>query len=202
MTAALDAEQRASLNALVWASIHDGLSRSAWSKELRADAPRLDLDASATFLGEPGATFVTLHRNAQLRGCIGTTRAYQPLGQDVVDHAFAAAFRDPRFDGLRPEELADLEIEISVLGAPRPIPAPDEQTLIEQLRVGVDGLILTAGHRSATFLPSVWEGLPDRRAFVSRLLIKAGFVAGTWPEGLRAQVYTVQKWPAPSPANA
>ena len=186
---------RTVLDAIAWAAIDDGLQRGAWLRSLGSkSAMRLQLEGLSGTLRAAGASFVTLQRNGQLRGCIGTTRPYQALAQDVADHAFAAAFSDPRFDGLRPNERDDLRIEISVLGPSQAVPADDEQTLCDQLEVGVHGLILVADGRGATFLPSVWESLPDKRDFIAALLRKAGAPAGRWPASVQARVYRVQKW--------
>ena len=199
----LKPEQRSVLDGLAWEAIRDGLARGAWLPELRAHrALQVPLEGAEPFLHKHAATFVTLHRKGELRGCIGTTRPYQPLGQDVVDHAFAAAFRDPRFPGLRPEELRGLKMEISVLGEPSAVPADDLAVLSKNLRQGVDGLILSAAGRSATFLPSVWDNVQDKEQFITALLRKAGIAPGAWPKGLKAHTYQVQKWPAFEPPQA
>lgn len=133
------------------------------------------------WLEEPGASFVTLTENGRLRGCIGTLEAYRPLGRDVVDHAVDAASRDPRFNPLTAAEYPLIDVEVSVLGKPEPIigsdgiPVRSRDELEAALRPGEDGLILTDPRgRRATFLPQVWEQLPDRHDFVSHLLAKAG----------------------------
>ncbi|MFP4132095.1 MAG: AmmeMemoRadiSam system protein A [Thiohalospira sp.] len=129
-------------------------------------------------LAEPGAAFVTLQREGRLRGCIGSLEAHRPLGEDVIANAQAAAFRDPRFPPLQPAELPGLHVEISVLSAPEPFPFTDETDLLARLQPGVDGLILEAdaGHRG-TFLPAVWESLPEPRDFLAELRRKAGLPA-------------------------
>ncbi|KAA8825014.1 AmmeMemoRadiSam system protein A [Bifidobacterium reuteri] len=133
------------------------------------------------WLEEPGASFVTLTENGRLRGCIGTLEAYRPLGRDVADHAVDAASRDPRFNPLTAAEYPLIDIEVSVLGKPEPIigsggiPVRSRDELESALRPGEDGLILTDRRgRRATFLPQVWEQLPDPHDFVSHLLAKAG----------------------------
>ena len=129
-------------------------------------------------LAEPGAAFVTLQRDGQLRGCIGSLEAYRPLGEDVIANARAAAFHDPRFPPLRPDELPGLHVEVSVLTAPEPFPFTDEADLLNRLQPGVDGLILEAGARHrGTFLPAVWESLPQPRTFLAELRRKAGLPA-------------------------
>lgn len=136
------------------------------------------------------ATFVTLHRNDELRGCIGTLSAEKPLVEDVAWHAFAAAFEDPRFPAFREAELEGLRIHISVLSPASPLPAASEEELLRVLRVGVDGLILRDGWHRATFLPVVWESLPDPRQFLAHLKVKAGLPPDYWSDTLRFERYT------------
>jgi AmmeMemoRadiSam system protein A len=144
-------------------------------------------------LAEPGAAFVTLERGGELRGCIGSVEARRPLAADVVDNARAAAFGDPRFPPLAPEELARLEIHISVLGQPRPLPASSEEELLAALRPGVDGLILEDGLRRATFLPAVWQSLPAPRDFLRQLKRKAGLAPDHWSGTIRFRRYEVEE---------
>lgn len=125
----------------------------------------------------PAATFVTLNADGRLRGCIGTLEARLPLIEDVALHAFEAAFRDPRFMPLTAEEYPGLEVHVSVLSPEEPIRFSDEPDLVRQLRPGVDGLVIAQGSRRATFLPSVWQNLPDPRDFLAQLKRKAG-IAG------------------------
>jgi len=131
-------------------------------------------------LREPGACFVTLTRNGNLRGCIGSPVAWRTLAEDVIDNAFKSAFRDPRFPPLRPEETEDLETSITVLTAPAPMRFADETDLIGQLRPGIDGLIIEDQGRTALFIPSVWEQLPDPRQFLTHLKCKAGMAPDYW----------------------
>lgn len=116
--------------------------------------------------------FVTLHLNAQLRGCMGSLEATQPLVCDVAKYAYLTAFSDPRFEPLRREEMEFIEIHISVLSPKRLIDFTDEQDLLSQLRVGVDGLVIESNGRRATFLPSVWASLPEPAEFLLRLKAK------------------------------
>ena len=126
-------------------------------------------------LRQDGAAFVTLNKRQSLRGCIGSIQAYRPLIEDVIHHAFDAAFKDPRFPPLLPEEVSDLTIEISVLTPPvRMENCQTYEDLLQQLQPGKDGLILTDGVHQATFLPTVWEQLPDKTQFVLHLMQKAG----------------------------
>jgi hypothetical protein len=142
-----------------------------------------------TPLQEPRATFVTLHADNNLRGCIGTLEARQPLVQDVAHNAYAAAFSDPRFPSLRAHELATLTIHISVLTPPEDMDVRSEADLLRQLRPGIDGLILRDGARRGTFLPAVWESLPDAREFVRHLKRKAGMSENDWPPTVSVQRY-------------
>lgn len=140
------------------------------------------------------ATFVTLQQAGKLRGCIGTLEARSPLAQDVADHAFAAAFEDPRFLPLKKEELAKLEIHISVLSPSAPLHFSSEEDLIAQLRPGLDGLILHLGQRRATFLPAVWTSLPDPYTFLVQLKQKAGLPIDFWSDELQVERYTTDSF--------
>jgi AmmeMemoRadiSam system protein A len=136
------------------------------------------------------ATFVTLQQAGHLRGCIGTLEARSPLVQDVADHAFAAAFEDPRFLPLKKEELSELQIHISVLSPATPLQFSSEEDLLAQLRPGIDGLILHLGQRRATFLPAVWTSLPDPYTFLVQLKQKAGLPIDFWSDELQVERYT------------
>lgn len=135
------------------------------------------------------ATFVTLHKKGALRGCIGTLEAYQPLINDIAEHAYAAAFSDPRFPGLEQSEFEQLDIEISVLSQPEEIEFTDESDLINKIRPGIDGLILESGFNRGTFLPSVWEQLPDKNDFLNHLKMKAGLAANWWDDNAKISRY-------------
>lgn len=139
------------------------------------------------------ACFVTLTQAGQLRGCIGHLEPIQSLVEDVVENAYAAAFRDPRFPTLATEELPDTHIEISVLGPPQPLDFDSEEDLLQQIRPGVDGLILATpdGHRG-TFLPSVWESLPEPGQFLAHLKLKAGLPSDYWADGIRVWRYETE----------
>ena len=150
----------------------------------------VDPDEYPESLRQERATFVTLNKDGDLRGCIGTLEAYQPLIRDVAEHAWAAAFQDPRFPKLQPDELDDLDIHISVLSLSEPMNFSDEADLLEQIRPGVDGLILEDMGRRGTFLPSVWEQLPDRQLFLDHLKLKAGLSPDHWSESLKMRRYT------------
>lgn len=135
------------------------------------------------------AVFVTLHLGTELRGCIGNTIPVASLVQDTAEHAYAAAFRDPRFGPLAEHEFARLDIKLSVLTPPTPVHVDSEAELLERLQVGVDGLILRSGQQRATFLPSVWETLPDPTAFLAHLKMKAGLTPDAWPDDLQIERY-------------
>ena len=124
------------------------------------------LEAYPEAVREPGAVFVTLKREGRLRGCIGSLTARRPLVEDVADNAYGAAFRDPRFPPLIPEEAVDLELHISLLTPPEPFPVRDREDLLERLRPGEDGLILEDPPRRSTFLPQVWDMLPQPQEFL------------------------------------
>lgn len=139
-----------------------------------------------------GATFVTLNINQQLRGCLGSLQAYRPLIEDVAANAFAAAFRDPRFERLTESEYPLVEIHISVLSTPEPMTFSDEESLITQLRPNQDGLILSEGTRKSTFLPSVWSNLSVPKEFLIALKRKAGLPSNYWSNSLKASRYSTQ----------
>jgi AmmeMemoRadiSam system protein A len=140
-------------------------------------------------LQQQHAVFVTLTRSARLRGCIGTLEPVTPLAIAVADSAHGAAYRDPRFPPMRPDELERTTIEISVLTATRPLAAASREVLLERLRPGVDGLVLQDGRHRSTFLPKVWEQLPDPREFLAQLLAKAGLPADHWSPTLQLHRY-------------
>lgn len=151
----------------------------------------LDLNTLPPALQEPGATFVTLTRKGELRGCVGALEAYQPLVEDVREHAIAAALQDYRFPAVTPGEVPELEIEISRLTTPQPLEYENPRDLPNRLRPGVDGVILRQGARRATFLPQVWEKLPDPAQFLSHLCMKMG-VEGNYWQYKKLRVYTYQ----------
>jgi hypothetical protein len=142
----------------------------------------------------PGATFVTLFIDGKLRGCIGSLSATRPLGQDVAANARAAAFEDPRFPKLTRAEFPRCAIEVSLLSAPKPIHFADEEDLLVQIRAGEDGLILECDGARATFLPQVWEGLPDKRRFLQELLKKGGLPQDTRLARCKLSRYRVTKF--------
>jgi MEMO1 family protein len=151
-------------------------------------APHVVADGNLPpLLAAPGAAFVTLHRNGQLRGCIGSAVAHRPLITDVVQHAFNAAFRDWRFPRLHPLELQGLALSVCVLTPAAAMQFTSEADLLAQLRPGVDGLIIEDAGRRSLFLPSVWEEVPDARQFLALLKQKAAMPAGHFSAGFTAR---------------
>lgn len=146
------------------------------------------------WMHEPGACFVTLTQQGELRGCIGSLEAHRSLMQDVRANAIAAAMHDPRFVPLSVHELARTRIEVSLLSATEPIVFNSEQHALSLLRPGIDGIVLEYGHARGTFLPQVWESLPKQADFLSHLKRKAGLPANFWHEDIKLSRYTVLKW--------
>jgi AmmeMemoRadiSam system protein A len=153
---------------------------------------QIDLAAYPQNLQKKQPCFVTLHLKDQLRGCIGSSHAHQPLANDIVHNAHAAAFGDPRFFPLTPEEFKNIDIHISVLNEPEPLQFDSEEDLIHKLRPNIDGLILTENNHRGTFLPSVWESLPDPKQFWKHLKLKAGLPEDYWSNTLKIERYTVE----------
>lgn len=149
-------------------------------------------------LHDKGATFVTLTQRGQLRGCIGSLEAWRALRDDVEDNARNAAFRDPRFAPLAADELPLTRVEVSLLTPAEPLSFSSEADALAQLRPNVDGVIFTAGHHRSTFLPQVWEQLPDPVVFMAHLKQKSGLPAAYWGPDVRLQRYTVRKWKEPT----
>jgi AmmeMemoRadiSam system protein B/AmmeMemoRadiSam system protein A len=174
------------------------LGHALLSRARNAIARALDLPTAAEpghpALDSPGATFVTLRLDGELRGCIGTLSAERALADDVRAHALAAAFRDPRFAPLEAEDFADLEIEVSLLEPARPLAARTEPEARRALRPGIDGVLLEWRGRSATFLPQVWQQLPLPSDFLVALKRKAGLAADFWDQELRLSRYRVRKF--------
>jgi AmmeMemoRadiSam system protein A len=150
-------------------------------------------------LHETGAAFVTLTQHGKLRGCIGSLEAWRPLARDVQENALAAAFRDPRFHPLSVDELPYTRVEVSLLTPVEPISFSSEADALAQLRPNVDGVIFTAGQRRSTFLPQVWEQLPEPAVFMAHLKQKAGLPAGYWGPDVCLERYAVRKWKEATP---
>ncbi len=154
------------------------------------------------FAGEPvnpelnrtSASFVTLRVGEDLRGCCGTVEASRPLSEDVWNNAWASAFADPRFPPLTPGEWLETNVQISVLSEPERCHVLTEAELLRILRPGRDGLILQLGHRRSTFLPAVWEQLPDPASFVRHLKLKAGWPGDFWSPDMEVWRYTTESF--------
>ena len=164
--------------------------------------PTLDFDARLSpALSSQRATFVTLNGSGKLRGCIGSPAPSRSLIEDAMTNAVQAGFSDPRFAKLSEAELDGLEITVSILSHPRPVPATREAELIEALEPDRDGLILGVGRQRALFLPSVWRQVADPREFVRCLILKAGLDPSSWPRGLAAAHFRVESFGAPRRAT-
>jgi AmmeMemoRadiSam system protein A len=161
----------------------------------RQQPPRIDLTSLPPALQQNGSSFVTLTKNGQLRGCIGSLQAYQPLALEIQERALQAAVDDPRFPPLQPEELPAIEIEVSRLTEPLPLHYGQPEDLPKVLHPGVDGVILQDGFRRATFLPQVWDELPDPEEFLSHLCMKMGSHSDLWRRKmLSVQIYHVEEF--------
>jgi len=184
--AALGPEERLALLGVARDSIRHGLEQY---RPLAVDPARYPAS-----LQQERAAFVTLTEEGRLRGCIGHLEACQALVRDVADNAFAAAFRDPRFAPLSAAELDRIHIHVSVLSPPEPLDIRSELQLLKVVRPGMDGLILGEGLHRGTFLPSVWESLPDPRQFLAHLKMKAGLAPEYWSELIKVWRYTTESF--------
>jgi AmmeMemoRadiSam system protein A len=153
----------------------------------------------ALWLQEPGASFVTLTQHGNLRGCIGSLQARRTLLADVKANAWAAAFHDTRFAPLTQAELADTAVEVSVLSAMQSLDFASQADALAQLRPHIDGIVLECRNHRATFLPQVWEQLPDPASFMAHLKRKAGLPTDFWSPDVQLQRYSVRKWSEDSP---
>jgi len=172
------------------------LARQALEMGVRGQKlPPLDLQSMPSRLQEQGASFVTLTIHGDLRGCIGALEPYQPLADDVREHAVAAALQDYRFPKVRPEELAQIEIEISRLTIPVLLEYSAPENLLTKLRPGTDGVLLSDGARRATFLPQVWEKIPGPVEFLDNLCYKMGASPNLWrKKHLDVSIYQVEEF--------
>lgn len=177
-------EQQMMLLKIARAAIFQGLSDGGEDAPLLHDVP--------VELMEERATFVTLEIEGRLRGCIGMLEACRPLAEDVERNAVAAAFEDPRFPPLSRDEFDAIEIHISVLSPPEALSFSSETDLLEQIRPGTDGLIMQEGFHRGTFLPCVWEQLPEKEAFIAHLKMKAGLPDTYWSDSLKVFRYTAE----------
>jgi AmmeMemoRadiSam system protein A len=140
---------------------------------------------------ERRGTFVTLTINDNLRGCIGHIIPQETLLEGIKENAINAAFKDPRFNPLSKKEWDNVKVEISILTDPKPLEYSDADDLLKKIRPDVDGVIIKKGYSQATFLPQVWEQLPDKKEFFTHLCLKAGMDGNEWKKG-KLEVYTYQ----------
>ena len=167
-------------------SIDEGLhGRGPLSPDERKFPPQLRV---------PRATFTTLRIKGALRGCVGTTEAVRSLVASVADSAYAAAFRDSRFPRLAGTEMQGLDIHISVLSPLEPLDCASEEELVAALRPGIDGLTIREAGRGASYLPAVWESLPEARRFVRELKLKAGMGEDHWSDSLRVWRFSAEEF--------
>jgi AmmeMemoRadiSam system protein A len=174
--------QGMTLLAMARAAISDALGKTAVA------------DDSARWLDESGACFVTLTIAGQLRGCIGSLEAHRSLRDDIKANARAAAFNDPRFPPLGADELDQIRVEVSLLSPQQTMRFSSEADALGQLRPLEDGIVFEYGHHRSTFLPQVWEQLPEPTEFMAHLKAKAGLSPGFWAEGVKLSRYRVEKW--------
>jgi len=176
------------------------LARDAIAEALgRPAASRPPRDRPSPRLAAPGAAFVTLTEGGALRGCIGSLTPRRALADDVAANARAAAFDDPRFPPLARDDFDRIRVEVSVLSPLEPLPVVSEADALAKIRPGVDGLVLEWGRHRGTFLPQVWDDLPDPRDFLGHLKRKAGLPPDFWADDLRLSRYHVEKWSEPEP---
>jgi AmmeMemoRadiSam system protein A len=182
----LSAEQQKVLLALAQQSLKSGLSQ--------AGAAKIKIQDYDNELQKVAASFVTLHINGNLRGCVGRLEASRPLVEDISENAYGAGFEDSRFSPLQDNELSLLDIHISILTTPQKLQVKDEKDLFKKLRPGLDGLVLREGGRRSTFLPSVWDSLPDVEEFVAALKHKGGWSKNYWSSKILVQTYQVEEF--------
>jgi AmmeMemoRadiSam system protein A len=167
------------------------IARAAIARELGRESLSFE---DAPWLQEPGATFVTLRQAGELRGCIGSLEARRPLVEDVKANAVSAAFRDPRFRPLELPEFDSTRVEVSLLSLLEPVESRDEQRALAQLEPGLHGVTFEYGYHRSTFLPQVWDDLPDVHEFIAHLKQKAGLPPDFWDPDVKLARYTVSKW--------
>jgi AmmeMemoRadiSam system protein A len=183
----LNAEEKKTLLRLAREALQQGVAGQTM--------PVLNLQNLTPALRATGASFITLTIAGELRGCIGALEPYQPLAEDVREHAVAAALEDPRFPPVSREEVGRIKIEISRLTLPRDLEYADAEDLLGKLHPHVDGVILRDGMRRATFLPQVWEKIPDKEQFLDNLCYKMGAAPDTWRrKHLEVLTYQVEEF--------
>jgi AmmeMemoRadiSam system protein A len=167
-----------------------------------APRPVLQLETLPARLLEPGASFVTLKRNGELRGCCGRLEPIRPLAQDVWYNAWASAYDDPRFPPVGASELSDLDVEVSLLSALERVLAETQEQLLGSLEPGRHGIVIALGPRRATFLPQVWKSLPEPSRFLAELKSKAGIPRDYWSPDIEAWRYTTRSLRESVPGTA
>ena len=174
------------------------LARSAISGAL-GQSPDGFVPHQEDWLQEKGACFITLEINGDLRGCIGSLEARRPLFEDIHANAVAAALHDPRFPPLTTDELANVNIEVSLLSPMQKLDVQSEEETIAKLRPGEDGVVFQYKNRKSTFLPQVWEQLSDAHHFLAHLRVKAGMPPGFWHPDVLIYTYKVDKFSEGNP---
>ncbi|MBF0380864.1 MAG: AmmeMemoRadiSam system protein B [Magnetococcales bacterium] len=144
-------------------------------------------------LAKVGATFITLTKNGQLRGCIGSLSAQRSIGEDLLLNSYYAATKDSRFPTVVLDELKEIKIEVSLLSDPEPLLYQDGADLLNCLKPGIHGVILQKDGRRSTFLPQVWEQMPNKETFLQQLCLKAGLNGDCWQNNPQISLYTVDK---------
>ncbi len=170
------------------------IARDAISDAVNAPRATDVFDGTASWLTEPGASYVTLMQDGELRGCIGTVQAHQSLLADIKRNAISVAMHDPRFLPLTRNELATVRIEVSLLSTPQPFDFSDEKDALAKIRPGIDGVVFEYGPYRSTFLPQVWGSLVQPQQFLAALKLKAGLPGDFWAEDVKLSSYTVSKW--------
>lgn len=181
-TEKIDTPDRTSLLEVAAASIAHGFKHH---KPMEIDPAKF-----SQALNQHRTSFVTLKIDGQLRGCIGRLEADGPLVRSVARNGYAAAFQDPRFEPLTEPLWRQTDVHIAVLSKTTPMNFQDEDDLLRQLRPGVDGLVLEAGRCRGTFLPAVWQTLPNPKQFLGQLKVKAGLLPDAWPKDIQISRYT------------
>jgi AmmeMemoRadiSam system protein A len=173
------------------------IARGAIARTLTTPDPanaREVIDEDMPLFKERGACFVTLTQKGVLRGCIGTLQACRSLLVDVQYNAISAAIHDSRFLPVTLEEFPEITVEVCVLSTPQPLSFGSQSEVLALLRPGLDGVVFEYESHRATFLPQVWENLPQPKQFLAMLKQKAGLPANFWAEGIRISRYHVTKW--------
>lgn len=168
------------------------LARQTLEKYFEGKEPELSDEMKKNF-AKRQACFVTLTKNGKLRGCIGSLKPRQELYKDLIENTISAAFHDPRFSPLKKEELSAIVIEVSILSVPRQLSFSDSFELLKLITPGSDGVTIQKGYASATYLPQVWEDIPNKEEFLSSLCIKAGLDQNSWRKpGMKVSIYRVK----------